>query len=220
MPMENKKLTPPQPGGYDRAYRLSYELARQRLAENVDLEGQCKRSGAGLDVAESQRLIVLPYLGIPHVITLPEIEVSAVGSAVPVALKDKLLMLHYFNTAKGTPPTNRLVTFRELPDGPVYFPTFTKRTVKPIVDNFGRDPERLVTAASRINGRGVAQGDVGVAFDAFPRVTVTVVIWKGDDEFAADGNVLLDANVIDYLPTEDITILCETIAWKLVRAQA
>jgi hypothetical protein len=123
------------------------------------------------------------------------------------------------NTAKGTPPTGRLITFRELPDGPVYFPTFTKRTVKPIAENFGKDPERLVRAAATLHGRQVDQGDTGVAFDAFPRVTVTFVLWKADEEFPADGNVLLDANINDYLPTEDITILCETIAWKLVRAR-
>jgi hypothetical protein len=215
--MQDRKLSPPQVKGYDQAYELSYQLAREKLATNTDLEAQCRRSGAECRLADSPPRIVLAYMGRPHVIGLPEVEISAADGAEPVALKDKLLMLHYFNTARGTPPADRLVTFRELPDGPVYFPTFTKRAIKPIVDSFGRDPERLVVAAAKLNGRRVAQGDMGIAFDAFPRVTVTVVLWKGDDEFPPDGSVLLDASVIDYLPTEDITILCETIAWRLVR---
>jgi len=29
---------------------------------------------------------------------------------------------------------------------------------------------------------------------------------------------LFDANISDYLSTEDVTVLCETIAWKLVKS--
>jgi hypothetical protein len=57
---------------------------------------------------------------------------------------------------------------------------------------------------------------MAVTINAFSRVPVTIVLWRGDDEFAPDGNILFDANVSDYLPTEDITILCETIVWKLI----
>ena len=218
--MEDKRPLRPQVKGYDQAYELSYQLARQRLAANNDVARQCRLSGGQYRDDNSRRGIVLTYMGRPYTISLPEIDISPVDDTDEIPLKEKLLILHYFNTARGTPPTNRLITFRELPDGPVYSPTFTKRTVKPIVDRFGRDPEGLLSAAARIGGHRVAQGDTGVAFDAFPKVSVTMILWKGDEEFPPDGNVLLDANVADYLPTEDITILCETIAWKLVRSAA
>ena len=31
------------------------------------------------------------------------------------------------------------------------------------------------------------------------------------------GSIIFDSNVSDYLSTEDINVLCETIAWRLVR---
>jgi hypothetical protein len=43
------------------------------------------------------------------------------------------------------------------------------------------------------------------------------VLWKGDEEVSPNGNILFDANISDYLSTEDVTVLCETITWKLVK---
>ena len=107
--------------------------------------------------------------------------------------------------------------FRELPEGVVYFPTYLKRTVQPLVRFFGQEPENLYGVSQVLNARKTDFGDLAVTIDAFSQVPITIVIWKGDEEFSPEGNILFDANISDYLPTEDITILCETITWKLVR---
>ncbi len=216
--MEIRRLSPPQVKGYDRAYELSYQLACERLAGNVDIEDQCRKAGAALEVTGSRRKIVLQFLGRPHTITLPEVDIEVPGGTDPVVLRDKLLILHYFNTAGGTPPTGRRVTFRELPAGPVYFPTFTKRAIKPIVDAFGKEPVRLVTAAGKMGTIQSDLGDAAITIDAFARVPITYVLWAGDEELPPQGNILYDANVPDYLPTEDITVLTESITWRLVRS--
>jgi hypothetical protein len=44
------------------------------------------------------------------------------------------------------------------------------------------------------------------------------VLWRGDEELAPNGNILFDANISDYLSSEDVTVLSETIIWKLVRS--
>jgi hypothetical protein len=56
-----------------------------------------------------------------------------------------------------------------------------------------------------------------VNINAFDRVPTTLVLWRGDEELAPNGNILFDSNISDYLSTEDITVLCETIVWKLVK---
>jgi hypothetical protein len=68
-----------------------------------------------------------------------------------------------------------------------------------------------------MGGQKVEYGDTAITINAFPRVPLTIVLWQGDKEFPADGNIMFDSTITDYLPTEDITILCEVIAWKLVR---
>jgi hypothetical protein len=47
-------------------------------------------------------------------------------------------------------------------------------------------------------------------------VPVNVILWQGDDELKPEVNLLFDANILDYLTTEDITIMCETITWQLI----
>jgi hypothetical protein len=218
--MENRRLSAPQVKGYDQAYELSYQLACETLAATADIGAQCLKAGAEYYLTGPRPEIALQFLGRRHVIKLPGIDIIVPGSTETVTLRDKLLILHYLNTARGTPPNGIKVTFRDLPAGPVYFPTFAKRAVKPIVDAFGAAPLRLVTAATRIGGRQADIGDASVTIDAFPHVPITYVLWIGDDELPPQGNILYDANVSHYLPTEDVTVLTETITWKLVRSPA
>ena len=120
-------------------------------------------------------------------------------------------------SSKGTPLTKKIISYKELPDGSNYFPTFSLRAIKPILDHFGREPERLVDTAAKLGGYKVDYGDIAVTISAFPRVPITFVLWKGDEEFPPEGNILFDSTISDYLSTEDINVLCETIAWRLVK---
>jgi hypothetical protein len=215
--MESKRISLPPERGYDKAYELAYKLACEHLAKTVDIEEQCRKSGAELQVKASQKSIVVQYLNCPYLISVPDGAISPADSDERAPIRDKLLIIHYFNTAKGTPATNRLITFRELPEGNVYFPTFTKRTIKPIVDNFSQQPRLLITVSEKLGGHKVDYGDAAVTIQAFRRVPVTIILWRGDEELPPQGNVIFDANISDYLPTEDITVLCETITWRLVR---
>ena len=83
--------------------------------------------------------------------------------------------------------------------------------------NFGKNPELLIKTATKLGGREADYGDVSVTVNAFARVPITLVLWRGDEELAPNGNILFDANISDYLSTEDVTVLCETIIWKLVK---
>jgi len=216
--MERKHLTVPGYKNYEYAYNQSYKLACERLIGIDDLEQQCRKSGAEYRLEGDWKTVVIRYLNQAYRITLPDIEVSMVSSTDEVPIKDRVLILHYFTLARGTPAAGKLITFRELPEGTVYVPTFDKRTIKHLLNSFGEEPGLLVETAKKLGGYQVEHGDAAVTIDAFPRVPVTIVLWRGDDEFPPDGNMLFDASITDYLATEDITILCETITWRLIRS--
>ena len=200
-----------------KGYQLAYELACEELGNIDDIEQLCLRSGASYKVIDSKKTIALEYLSRSHQVTLPDIEISLEDSEEEVPLVDQILILHYLLQAKGTPLSNEMIGYKHLPGGSVYFPTFSKRAIKPIVDSFGKEPARLLDVAAAIGGREAAHGDVAVTIDAFRRVPITFVLWRGDEEFAADGNILFDSTVSDYLTTDDINAVCGIIAWKLVR---
>ena len=193
---------------------LAYNLARQQLAA-MDLEQQCLRSGTQYVTPGK---VMLLFLNRPYLVSLPDIEVSFQGTGGEVPLKDGIFILHYLVSAKGTPATNRFVTFRELPGCASYYPVFNQLAIKPILDRFAREPELLVDAAASLGGIRASYGDASVTVNAFSRVPVTIVMRRGDEEFPPSCTVIFDANVSDYLPTEDIRDVCTVIARKLVQS--
>ena len=207
----------PNQRNYEYGHELAYKLAGEQLAKIDDIEEQCLRSGAKYQVIDSQRVVILEYLNRSYQIVFPDIDISLIDSEEEVPIRDKILILHYLIQAKGTPITNRVIAYKELPEGASYFPTFSKRAIKPLLDYFGKEPRRLIEASKKLGGYKADYGDVAVTINAFSRVPITLILWQGDEEFAAAGSILFDSTISDYLSTEDINVLCETIAWKLVK---
>jgi hypothetical protein len=204
----------PSPGGYERAYAESYDLAFGRLRQ-ADLDDVCLKSGAaqvGADVVQ------LRFLSGDYRIDRLLGVVSLLSDTEPVPIAERLLILHYLVTAKGTPLRSEPVSFKELPEGMVYYPTFYKRAIRPLLNKYGASLGKLIEAAALLGGFAEHQGDAAVTIRAFPRVAITWVLWRGDDEFPAEGTILVDRGIQDYLPTEDIVVLCQLIAIKLCLA--
>ena len=197
----------------DYGYGLALKIAREELT-HTDIAEQCRRSGT--QYLPDQKAVIVEFVNQPYQISLPGGEVTVAGREPPVA--EKILVLHYFLQAKDTPLTNDLISFKELPEGSGYYPTFYARAIKPLVKQLGREPRRLAEVAAILGGRPASYGDVSVTIDGFRKVPVTLVLWRGDDEFPPEGNILLDSSISHYLPTEDIIFLCQTVTWRLVKA--
>jgi len=196
-------------------HELAYRLACEQLTKIADIEQQCHKSDA--QYIASSKTIIIKYLNQPYQITLPDVDISLTDKGEPVPIRDKILILHYLTQAKGTPLSSKTITYKELIEGINYFPTFYKRAIKPLVSYFGSEPQRLPETAKILGGYKVDYGDVAVTINAFSRVPITWVLWKGDDEFAPEGSILFDSTVSDYLTNDDIHVLCETIIWRLVK---
>ncbi len=199
---------------WERGFELSYKFAREQLAQISAVEEQCHKSGARY---LGPHEVVIKYLNQPYHVMLPDGRILLEDGGIDAPLRDKILILHYFTGAKGTSATGKLIAYKQLSGGVSYFPTFSHRSIAPLVKNFGKNPELLIKTATKLGGREADYGDVSVTVNAFARVPITLVLWRGDEELAPNGNILFDANISDYLSTEDVTVLCETIIWKLVK---
>jgi hypothetical protein len=199
-------------------YEYAYQLAREQLSNIDNIEQQCHKSGAQYKLTGPKRTITIEYLNKSYEISLPDIEISLTESEEAIPLRDKILILHYISQARGNPLTNKVISYKELPEGTNYFPTFHKRAIKPILNHFGKEPGILVDVAEKLGGYKADYGDIAVTINAFPRVPITFVLWKGDHDLPPEGNILFDSTISDYLPIEDINVLCEVIAWRLVKS--
>ena len=203
-----------QPPKNDRTpYNLSdaLRIAMERFLGS-DITQQCRRTGA----LYSPEIVTLKYLNEIYRIDILSAEISFVDSKSPVPQRDKILILHYFTQAQGTPLTGKQIPFRDLPGGLVYYPTFIKRTIEPLAEVFGKNPALLAGVGKILGARRGETGDAALVIDAFAKVPVNIILWQGDDELKPEVNLLFDANILDYLTTEDITIVCEAITWRLI----
>ena len=200
----------------DYAYELSYKIAGEKLASLKDIEKQCQNSGT--KYIKSEKSVVIDYLNETYLISVADGNIHHRTSGEEAPMRDKILMLHYFLQAKGTPLTNSPITYKELHDGINYYPTFFKRSIEVLINYFGEKPELLPEIAAKLGGYKSDYGDIAVTINAFKYVPITIALWHGDKEFPPEGNIMFDSTISDYLPTEDITVLCEVIAWKMVRA--
>ena len=205
----------PEQRNYEQALSQALQIAREKLS-NSNVSDFCRNSGMAFTETPSGRVIALKYAGQEIQVTLPHAEVLVSNGREKLPSRERLLVLHYLLSAKGRPLTNKLITLKEIPDGLNYLPTFTKRALKPLVDNFGQEPGRIVEIAGKIGGRKADHGDAAATIDVFPRVPLTFVIWQGDTEFQPDASILFDSSITDYLPVEDIIVMSEITVWKLV----
>ncbi len=183
--------------------------------KKADPGGVSLRSGARLRTVDSRDSIEVDYLGCRYLIYLPEVEIICQDRAEEVGLREKIVILHYLAQSKGTPPSGRLIDFREIPGGIAYYRVFAARVHRPFLKAFGDAPSLFLKAAQALKGIQIDVTDFSAKIQVFPRVPIIFALYQGDEEFPSDCKVLFDANITDYLSTEDVVVVCEETVRKL-----
>ena len=136
-----------------------------------------------------------------------------------VSAKDSLsiLILHYLaHSLKGLPHArNEWISFQQLDGGKGYYPTFKERVLKPILRKYKSKPEALLELTSRFKAKRVQFADIALVFDVFDSVPFIIEMWRGDDEFGPEANMLFDKSITDIFCTEDIVVLSEFVVHQI-----
>jgi len=125
-----------------------------------------------------------------------------------------VLILHYLiRKVKGLPPiTGEWCDFKELAAVEGYYSAFRGRAIEPVIRKYGNHPDAILSVLERLPGRRVAQGDIGICLDAFDNVPALILLWRPDEEFGPEANILFDRNITRIFCTEDIVVLAGFIA--------
>lgn len=193
-------------------FELAYELACKKLS-TMNPEEICRKSGAS---PVGQDKILIHYLNQPYLVALSNGEMSLRDKEESISIKDKILILHYLTQARGTPFTNKMITYGQIEGGKFYCQVFVKRNLDPILKCFGHRPELLLDVAKSLGGSKATYGDVSVSINVFPMVRIFIILWKGDDDVPHGGNILFDGNIPHYLTSEDVCVLTETLIGRLI----
>ena len=199
------------------AYLEAYRIACVKLLE-LDNEIVCQNSKAVFE--KETGTYVVRYFNHPHRIRCRDGVVSFDENPAEPTTTEKVLMLHYLITAQPKPLTGKNISFKEVPNGgSIYYSTFRKRAIDPLVKTFSEDLQGFQEAAASLEGSTESFGDVSTTIYAFPFVPVTYVLWQGDEEVSPSGTILFDASVSSFLPVEDIVLAASFGAYKLIGAR-
>lgn len=201
-------------------YKQALKLAAEKLSDkNPELVASLSGAEISRDKDWGTRL-VLNTLGQKVSITWPDFSFASERAEAEIPIQQQILYLHYLHGALsslGARATGEWISFQEIPDGRFYMDAFQRRAKTPMVMSFGEKPELLLKVAAEMYGVGpFNQGDVSMVVQALPLVPVALILWKGDEEFPPEGNILFDRSIIGILSAEDVAWLSGMVVYPLI----
>ena len=199
-----------------KSYRQTFDLACQQL-KGLDLRERAEKAGAHFEKGPNGKegRISLNLFNAGYFVDFPGVLITSTEKKV-VSLVAKIVLLHYLIKADGRPLSHQLIPYKDIPGGMLYAGVFARRAVEPLIPVFGQSPEAFLDAGFRLGGRKAEYGDVSFVLPALPRIPMTYIVWKGDEEFPATIQLLFDKSVEGYLSLEDIVVVSEMATSRLI----
>lgn len=198
-------------------YKKALEIGKEEISKKNPLH-LCRVSGGQfIEKANEPNSIQIKFLNRMVNISWPDLIFSQ-DSDKEMKIKEKILILHYLNNAKKEDLTGELIAYQEIPSARFYLSSFNARSRDPFIAAFGENPDKLPVVAQELFAAQMASmGDVSVTIQAFPKVPITLIIWRGDEEFPPNGTILFDSSIKDnLLSAADISELVSMIVYPLI----
>lgn len=131
---------------------------------------------------------------------------------------EQLCILAYLINAQDLPPANKFVGPEQLPSGQFFFRGLHSLPTQKLEEAFGESPELLYEVSKKLNAKQCEFGDASIELYALPRIPLTIIIWRGDDEFEARASILFDQTAGNHLPLDALGALANLTVKALVKA--
>lgn len=201
-------------------YETAHQLARSQL-KKINFSEQCQKAGAEIisSTQESEQTARIKFLYRDHLISYPSGEIRYQDSEQEPPLWDRIIILHYLIHSTGASEKGELISYQQIPDGWLYYSNFVRRTTSILAKVFGNNYEAFLQAGLSLGGKKTPLGKYAIEIQALPRVKYFFIMWPGDEEFESEFNCVFDRSIMDYLPAEDITVLANIIAVRLIKTR-
>jgi len=88
--------------------------------------------------------------------------------------------------------------------------------IQPLLDHYGNDLDGFREAAERARGEVLDLADAAYMFQAFPKVPLYYLLWRGDEEFAPRLSILFDRSIEHHLAADAIWGLVNLVSEVLL----
>jgi len=194
-------------------YVNAKKIAVEKLSAET-LREISQRSGFKVSGGDMLRI---PFLNRVFLVSFPDFEFqdeSKKSKEVPI--QEQVLILHYMMGESAPASDDKWISYREIPGASFYFSAFVKRATDPLKKVFGQNIPGLLKSAEQLNGKSIEAGDAGFEFRLFPRISLQLILWEGDEEFPPEANILFQENVGEIISPEDAAWLGGMLVYRLI----
>jgi len=175
------------------------------ILESLNPENVCRRAQVAYD--RSLNAYTIKSFG-------QDITVSIAGNAIHSDSQESDLLLNklgdyfrlsilwYLVNAKDITLKYKLIRPEDVKGGNIYSKGTHILPLDRIADKYGSDTEGFFNRGVEISSEVSDYGDTSLRLFPFPRVPVTMIVWKGDKEFASRADLLLDSTCELHLPVD------------------
>ena len=169
-------------------------------------------------LSDKERYIV-KLINTEYVVYLPERKIYSChedSDQKPAAFLKELCILAYLINAKEIPIANKLVKGETLPGGQFFFRGVHKLPTEKLEKAFGEHPQILLDATKQFNAEKCEFGDASISLFVLPRLPLTIVVWRGDEEFEARASILFDQTAASHMPLDALLASVNLVVSALI----
>lgn len=196
---------------------ISLEVLQAKVAP-LNFAALAAGLGAEYGAEAGRPYLTLPYFGHCLQVFKDELRYPPGALADPW---DAILLYNYLASAGHREPTGDWIAYNSLPNSVSKTKTLT-RLERELAAHFSGRASALKERAARLGAQMVAVGgedaDVQAVFQPLPRIPILLLFWDADpaEGFEAQGRLLFDATVADYLDLEALLFLVEHLLARLM----
>ncbi len=189
------------------SYKTAFSQSRQRL-QALKPEEIVSRSLCNYE--ENNSCLVYKSFGHDIEISYPDGLIRLLGNDSLLTLDWALILINYLSSAKSASINNEWVSYRELPQGNVFYPHIRIHVLQELAQLYSNCDKRVLGEALHSLGFILvnSNADLDVEGSFAPRVPIRIRFWEGEDEIPASCQILFDRTASDQMHIEDLAALC------------
>ena len=184
--------------------KIPYEYNKERFKE---YNPYTMSKNTGCPYSEEKQEFLVTVMNTDYIVKYPSGEIYYSDYTEIKKYPIKTVILRYLIHGRGIDPSEKLITYRDVPGGNVYYPNFYGRCILRFQKTFGNKFAEFEKAALACNGIKVNNGDIAYKIEFINNVFMTLILWKGDEEFSTTAQVLFDGNTVFYFTAEDLAFV-------------
>jgi hypothetical protein len=130
-----------------------------------------------------------------------------------------LMVLLYLLNADEVEPAHAWISAQEMKGGAAFFRGPHALPVEGLQKAFGKNPEAFALSGKHLGGVELLFGDRAFALMVFPKVPLAYILWKEDDEFPAQVNILFDSTIQKHFALDGIWCMSLEVSQRLLDVQ-